>query len=86
MLRKLVLGLVGAFAVAGAAASFSTPAEAQWGGRHFGGPQFAGPPAFGHRHHRRCWDRPVRVWNGWRHVMRYERVCRGGWGGGRGGW
>lgn len=40
------------------------------------------PPVYGHpaygppRHHRRCWDRPVEVWNGFDYETRMQRVCR----------
>jgi hypothetical protein len=39
----------------------------------YGGPvysEYAPPPR------RRCWDRPVDVWNGFNYVTRVERVCR----------
>lgn len=83
MLRKLLLGIAGAAALAGALVTQSAPASAQWippGGPHFRGP-YAGPaPMYRHGpRHRHCWDRPVRVWNGWRYVIQYERVCRRGW-------
>ncbi len=33
--------------------------------------EYAPPPP-----RRRCWDRPVDVWNGFNYVTRVERVCR----------
>jgi hypothetical protein len=39
-------------------------------GPRYGGPRYYGPPP------RRCWNRPVTVWNGYGYVTRLQRVCR----------
>mgnify|MGYP000438588551 CR=1 FL=1 len=54
--------------------------------RHYrpvGPPQgYYGRPAYGYDQGyyaprpRRCWNRPVDVWNGWGYERRLERVCR----------
>jgi hypothetical protein len=51
---------------------WATPPRRAYGPpRHYGRPGWGyGPPP------RRCWNRPVDVWNGWGYERRWQRVCR----------
>jgi hypothetical protein len=50
---------------------WGAPPRAYGPPRHYGRPGWGyGPPP------RRCWNRPVDVWNGWGYERRWQRVCR----------
>lgn len=80
-MRKLFLTIAGALALfLGSANMMASEAQAQPHGyrppppRHYAPPprRFAPP-----RHYRpRCWTRSTRVWNGYRWVIRPQRICR----------